>query len=94
MSEKTPIEYATAKRDGDNTAFRSLAERTGLPVERVAELAGRNQLAALFSPTTHRLRPAAEIRSLEATGRLVDPPPTLQQKLVELHRYPPRGPHG
>jgi hypothetical protein len=95
MSEKIPIEYASPAKRGDNTAFRSLADQTGLSVERIEELAGRHELAALFSPRTGRLRPAAEIRSLEAAGRLhAGPRPTTQQRLVELYRHPPRGPRG
>jgi hypothetical protein len=96
MSTKPrPIEYATSKRDA-NTAFRSLADRTGLPVGRIEELAARNELSALFASRTGRLRPAAEIRSLEATGRLHAGPRPLsgRQALVELYRDPPRGPRG
>jgi hypothetical protein len=90
---KPPIEYAaTNKRDGD-TAFRSLSRLTGLPIERIEELAGRNELSCLFAPETGMLYTAAEIRSLEAAGRLhAGPPqPTPQQRLTELHRHPPRG---
>jgi hypothetical protein len=92
MSNKPkPVEYATSKRSSD-TALRSLADRTGLPIERIEELAARHELSALFSPRTGRPRPAAEIRSLEAAGRLqAHPPPTPQQRLVELYRHPPRG---
>jgi hypothetical protein len=96
MSNKPkPVEYATSKRSSD-TALRSLADQTGLPVERVEQLAARNELAALFSPRTGRLRPATEIRSAEAAGRLHARPssPTPQQRLVELLRHPPGGPHG
>jgi hypothetical protein len=93
MSNKPPIiEYATSKRSSD-TAWRSLSQLTGLPIERVEQLAARNELAALFSPRTGRLRPATEIRSLEAAGRLqAHPSPTPQQRLVELNRHPPGGP--
>lgn len=92
--EPPPIEYATSKRDA-NTAFRSLADRTGLPIERIEELAARHELSALFASTTGRLRTPVEIRSLEAAGRLqAHPSPTPQQRLVELLRHPPGGPHG
>jgi hypothetical protein len=94
MSEKPPIEYASPDRRDGADAFRSLSRLTGLPIERIEELAGRHELAVLFSPQTGRLRPAAEIRSLEAAGRLQAGPssPTPQQRLVELHRHPPEGP--
>jgi hypothetical protein len=94
MSNKPPVEYAATDRRSGADAFRSLADQTGLSVERIEELAGRYELAVLFSPVTHRLRPAAEIRSLEAAGRLQAGPPQLtpQQRQVELYRDPPRGP--
>lgn len=94
MSNKPPpIEYAAANKRGE-TAFRSLARLTGLPIERIEQLAGRDELACLFSETTGMLRSAAEIRSLEAAGQLHAGPPrlTLQQRLIELYRHPPGGP--
>jgi glycine/D-amino acid oxidase-like deaminating enzyme len=95
MSNKPPpIEYAATNKRAGNTAWRSLSRLTSLPIERIEELAGRDELGALFSPQTGRLRPAAEIRSLEAAGRLQarPPQPTPQQRLVELYRHPPAGP--
>lgn len=59
-----------------------------------ANLPGRDELSALFSPETAMLRTLAEIRGLEASGRLQagTPQRTPQQRLVELFRHPPTGP--
>ena len=63
-----PIEYATSAQHPGLTGWRSLSDRTGLPLDRIAELGLRGELRCLFDGNV--LRSKEEIRSLDRGGRL------------------------
>jgi hypothetical protein len=79
MSE---IEFASVAKPEDRIllGWRSLAQHTGLPIERIAELAARNELRSLFG-ASGSLRPTEELRSLAADGK---PPPRAELRSVSM----------
>jgi hypothetical protein len=89
-----PIEYSMSPRhllgiDG----LRSLAAKTGLPLETVAALGMADELNRLFDMGKRCLRSPEELRGLASAGLLdPTPAPSARQRLIELYRDPPTGP--
>jgi hypothetical protein len=79
--KQPPIEYANMAHTME--AYRMLAEKTGLPVELVAEMMLTGESRQLFGGDG-RLKPAAELRHL---GGRRDPKQALDE--LRAKRYPP-----
>jgi hypothetical protein len=90
-----PVEYASGSFPGLG-GWRSLAEKTGLSIETIAELGVRDELRCLFA--NGRLRPPEELRAMDRDGRLGPGPINPRQALLALwaNRHAPgsRSTHG
>jgi hypothetical protein len=86
MKRQRVIEYASMDhRERPAAALRGLADKVGLPIEAVVELAQKDELRCLFNPATRRLERPEELRRRYADGTLTAATPTPRD-VYELRR--------